>query len=234
MKYSTWLNLWLENYVKPSNKTRTYLRYRQIATNHVEHYLGEQEIDDITPLELQQYVSKLLDCGNIKTGKGLAPNTVNTVISVLQNSLKTAHALGYAKNYAASALKRPRIAEHGVECFSFDEQKKIEFAVQNCKKTKMLGVLLCLYSGLRIGELLALKWSDIDFDKGLLTVSHSCHDCEGKLVFDTPKTDHSHRLIPLPKQILPILKKLKKTENISIQGFGHLSTADSRPWQKSE
>ena len=109
MKYSTWLNLWLENYVKPSNKTRTYLRYRQIATNHVEHYLGEQEIDDITPLELQQYVSKLLDCGNIKTGKGLAPNTVNTVISVLQNSLKTAHALGYAKNYAASALKRPRI-----------------------------------------------------------------------------------------------------------------------------
>lgn len=60
MKYSTWLNLWLENYVKPSNKTRTYLRYRQIATTHIARYLGEQEIDDITPLELQQYVSKLL------------------------------------------------------------------------------------------------------------------------------------------------------------------------------
>lgn len=136
MKYSTWLNLWLENYVKPSNKTRTYLRYRQIATNHVEHYLGEQEIDDITPLELQQYVSKLLDCGNIKTGKGLAPNTVNTVISVLQNSLKTAHALGYAKNYAASALKRPRIAEHGVECFSFDEQKKLSSQYKIVKRQR--------------------------------------------------------------------------------------------------
>lgn len=233
MKYSTWLNLWLENYVKPSNKTRTYLRYRQIATNHVAHYLGEQEIDDITPLKLQQYVSKLLDCGNIKTGKGLAPNTVNTVISVLQNSLKTAHALGYAKNYAASALKRPRIAEHGVECFSFDEQKKIEFAVQNCKKTKMLGVLLCLYSGLRIGELLALKWSDIDFDKGLLTVSHSCHDCEGKLVFDTPKTDHSHRLIPLPKQILPILKKLKKTEKSEFVVSQNCNPVGVRSYQRS-
>lgn len=124
MKYSTWLNLWLENYVKPSNKTRTYLRYRQIATNHVAHYLGEQEIDDITPLELQQYVSKLLDCGNIKTGKGLAPNTVNTVISVLQNSLKTAHMVGVAKEYVANRLKRPKQLKNKWIVFRLQSKKR--------------------------------------------------------------------------------------------------------------
>ncbi len=214
MKYSTWLNLWLENYVKPSNKTRTYLRYRQIATTHIARYLGEQEIDDITPLELQQYVSKLLDCGNIKTGKGLAPNTVNTVISVLQNSLKTAHMVGVAKEYVANRLKRPKTIEKQVDCFSVAEQKKIENYVLNKGKDKLFGILLCLYTGLRIGELLALTWKDIDLDKGLLFVSKTCHDGnDGQAhirIIDSPKTINSNRLVPLPKQLLPLLKDVKK------------------------
>ena len=135
---------------------------------------------------------------------------MNAIISVIQSSLKTAHLLGLTKEYTADKIKRPKLIERPVECFSLKEQKQIEQAVLNSKKDKLFGILLCLYSGLRIGELIALRWSDIDFTKGLLTVSKSCHDSKNGLIIDEPKTANSRRLIPLPKQLLPILKSIKK------------------------
>lgn len=82
------------------------------------------------------------------------------------------------------------------------------------KRPKMFGIILCLYTGLRIGELLALEWSDIDFSKGELTVSKTCHDAKiengYKRITDTPKTTTSRRVIPVPRQILPLLREQKK------------------------
>lgn len=100
-----------------------------------------------------------------------------------------------------------------IDCFTLTEQKKIESAVFDSKKTKLFGIVLCLYTGLRIGELIALQWKDIDLPKGLLTVSRSCHDTSGGIVFDEPKTATSRRVIPLPKQLLPKLKNIKKNSN---------------------
>ena len=78
----------------------------------------------------------------------------------------------------------------------------------------MFGIILCLYTGLRIGELLALEWSNIDFSKGELTVSKTCHDAKTengyKRITDTPKTTTSRRVIPIPRQILPLLREQKK------------------------
>ena len=96
--------------------------------------------------------------------------------------------------------------EKQVTCFTPTEQKQIEQAVINGKKPKMFGVVLCLYTGLRIGELLALEWNDIDFQKGIINVCKSCHDGKddsGKFarITDTPKTETSQRVIPFPKQL---------------------------------
>lgn len=123
---------------------------------------------------------------------------------------RTAHLLGLTAEYTADKLRRPKLTEKPVECFTLAEQKQIEQAVLNGKKEKLYGILLCLYSGLRIGELMALQWSDVDVAKGVLTVSRSCHDGKGGLVIDEPKTASSRRVIPLPKQLLPILKGMKK------------------------
>ena len=103
-------------------------------------------------------------------------------------------------------------------CFTPTEQKQIEQAVINGKKPKMFGVVLCLYTGLRIGELLALEWNDIDFQKGIINVCKSCHDGKddsGKFarITDTPKTETSQRVIPFPKQLIPYLRNLKKDSN---------------------
>lgn len=214
MKYEDWLNEWLNHYVKTSSKQRTFERYRQTANGHIIPTLGDYELTELHPIVLQRFVSDLLVNGNKRTGKGLSPNFVKSVISVLQNSLKTAHILGLISEYTADKIKRPKIVEKQVECFSVAEQKKIEQYVLESKKSKLKGIVLCLYTGLRIGELLALTWDDIDFQKGRLAITKTCHDgnVNGKhcIIVDTPKTETSRRYIPLSKPLLVVLKDLKK------------------------
>lgn len=209
MKYIDWLNSWLENYIRPSVRDRTYERYAYIIEQHIRP-IGGIGLNDLSLLVLQRFITGLLSAGNRRTGKGLSANSVNTVISVIRNSLKTAHLLGLTAEYTADKLKRPKRKEKPVDCFTLAEQKKIEQAVITGKKDKLYGIILCLYSGLRIGELIALEWHDIDFTKGILTVSKSCHDGKNGLIIDEPKTANSRRVIPLPKQLLPILKGIKK------------------------
>ncbi len=218
MKYKEWLKEWLECYVKPSSKQKTYIRYSEIVSQHIIKSLGDYEMSELTPLILQRYATELLQSGNIKTGKGLSANSVNGIITVIQNSLKEACAIGQISKYSADKIKRPKAREKQVTCFTSAEQKQIEQAILNCKKPKMFGVILCLYTGLRIGELLALEWINIDFQKGTLTVSKTCHDGKdgsGKFsrITDTPKTETSQRVIPFPKQLIPLLRDLKKNSN---------------------
>lgn len=233
MKYIDWLTQWLENYIRPSVKVRTYERYHIIIEQHIKDSIGNIELDALSPLVLQKFISELLQNGNRKTGKGLSANSVNAVISVIQGSLRTAHLLGLSKEYTADKLKRPKLKEKPVECFTLSEQKQIEQSVLNGKKDKMYGILLCLYSGLRIGELIALQWSDIDFVKGILTVSKSCHDGQDGLIIDEPKTANSRRLIPLPKQLLPILKDIKKKSNSPFVVSANGSSVSVRSYQRS-
>ena len=215
MKYIDWLNQWLENYIRPSVKVRTYERYKLIIEQHLSDKIGCMELNDLSPLILQRLITSLLQNGNNKTGKGLSANSVNAVISVIQSSLKTAHLLGLTREYTADKLKRPKLKEKPVECFTLAEQKQIEQAILNGKKDKLYGIILCLYSGLRIGELIALQWDDIDLTKGILTISKSCHDGKDGLIIDEPKTATSRRIIPLPKQLLPILRSVKKRSDSS-------------------
>lgn len=238
MNYKDWQNVWLENAVKPTAKTRTYVRYKEIIDGHVIPELGEYELDDLTPLLLQKFITDLLQNGNHLTGKGLSANTVNTVITVLQNSLKSAFAFGELKEYTANKIKRPKTKENQVSCFSLAEQKKIEQEVLQGKKDKLYGIILCLYTGLRIGELLALTWNDIDFTNKTLTVSKSCHYGKvenGKFErrTDLPKTVTSRRIIPIPKQMFEILKRIKKRSESEYVVASKEKPMSVRAYQKS-
>ena len=238
MKYKEWLKEWLDNYIEPTATARTFNRYSEIVKQHLIPKLGDYDLDEITPSILQHYITELLQSGNLKTGKGLSANSVGGIINVVQNSLRTAFNLGYTKEYTADRIKRPKPQEKAVNCFTAQEQKQIEQAVLNSGKNKMFGILLCLYSGLRVGELLALKWEDIDMQKGILTVSKSCHDGKNKeghyiRIEDTPKTPSSRRLVPLPRQLLPLVKDAKrksKSEYVVAKGQNPLSV---RSYQRS-
>lgn len=215
MKYKEWLNEWLKNYVKISAKQRTVMRYTEILNDHLIPAIGECELQTLTPIILQRYISELLEHGNKKTGGALSASSVNSIITVIQSSLNVAFNLGIMSERVGDKLCRPKLDEKKVECFSIDEQRAIEKAVLTDSRKYMFGVLLCLYSGLRIGELLALEWNDIDFANETLSVSKTCYagkDINGAFgrIIDKPKTPSSCRLVPLPKQIMPLLKAARK------------------------
>ena len=217
---------------------KTYVRYSEIVSQHLVESLGDYDMNTLTPLVLQRFVTKLLQNGNLKTGLGLSPNSVNAIISVIQNSLRTAYNLGYTEYYAADKIKRPKADVNQVTCFSGAEQKKIEQAVLNGTKSQMLGIVLCLYSGIRLGELLALEWKDIDFVKGELRINKTCYD--GKTdngvfgrITNLPKTSSSLRVIPLPKQLVPILRSLRKQSQSKYVVSNGKNAVTVRSYQRS-
>ena len=160
MLYKDWLCEWLSNYMRHLVKPKTYDRYADIVANRLTPKLGDYEMADITPLIVQKYAMELLQSGNMSTGGCLAVSSVNLVISVIQSSFRAACAFGMIRENGMSKIKRPKKYEKQTECFSTSEQKKIEQAVLHDKRDKMIGVLLCLYTGWRIGELLSLEWTD--------------------------------------------------------------------------
>lgn len=215
MKYNDWLNFWLENYIEPNAKMRTTESYRRIIDKRLRQELGECEMGELTAPTIQAFVTGLITKGNVATKKGLASSTVNTIITVIQSSLKTAVLSGYIEKNVAESVRRPKIKSKEIECFTVAEQKKMECAALCDKRMKMAGIVLCLYTGLRIGELLALTWEDVDMKSGLIAVNKACHDKIEKngtaRIVELPKTPSSKRIIPVPKQLLPVLRQLKKT-----------------------
>lgn len=218
MKYKEWLNEWLDLYAKPSVKPRTYNQYSNVVKRRLIPNLGEYDMDDLDARIIQRYIVSLSQSGNLKNGKGLAPNSVNSIILVIHASLSMAYVLGLSKPIYVDKIKRPKTIEKVVESFSAEEQKRIEQAVLKDKRPKMIGLILCLYTGLRIGELLALEWRDIDFINCELSVTKTCYDGKDEFgnfgrIIGTPKTETSRRTIPLSKQIIPLLKEAKKNNN---------------------
>lgn len=237
MKYKQWLNVWLENYVRPDSKMRTTQSYERIINKYITVALGEKELADINTADIQTFVTRLLTDGKNKNGRGIAASSVNTVITVIHSSLNTAITLGYLTENVAKSVKRPRIRCKEVTCFTPAEQRKIEQAALADPRGKMFGVILSLYTGLRIGELLALTWSDLNLEKGLLSVTKACYD--GKTengydrITDEPKTQSSKRIIPLPKQLLPYLKRLKKSQKSEYIATSGGNPVTVRSYQRS-
>lgn len=231
MKYKDWLNEWLKLYVKPATKIRTYKKYKRQIELHILPALGEFELHELTATILQRFTVDLSE-------KGLSANTVNGIISVLKSSLKRAVLLDVTEREFTAAIVRAKQREKQVDCFSKEEQRKIEKYILEKKKGNLFGVVLCLYTGLRIGELLALTWDDVDLQKGIMTVSKSCHDSweNGKYVkiIDTPKTDCSVRMIPIPKQLLARVKEHKKSSSGNYVVIGKsIHGAQVRSYQKT-
>lgn len=218
MKYQNWLNEWLTTCVEPVVKERTFERYTAIVRLHIVPKIGGYEMSALTPQILQSFTAEL--------SKQYASNTVCGIVNVIKSSLVQAQEMLRVKKQYSNSIKYPKPDEKLVECFNRYEQKKIEQFILNTVKPKLYGVLICLYTGLRIGELLALEWQDIDFATRKITITKNCVDRwnNGRYIktTDSPKTSSSIRKIPLPAQLIPHLKALKKhsKSNFVISGTG--------------
>ena len=214
MKLKEWLDIWLNKYTKFAVKLRTYERYKYIIAKHINPKLGEFDLDNLSAVKLQDYVLSELESGNLISSKGLANNSVIGIVNVLKSALKLAKSLEICAVDNSDKIKLPMATEKPVTAFEKWEQEKLEKYCLSSNKTNYLGIVICLYTGIRLGELLPLTWNDIDFKSGIMTISKTAYRIKqnGKpqVIIDKPKTKNSSRLIPLPKQLLEILKRARR------------------------
>lgn len=210
MKLNKWLTIWLDKYEKNKIKAKTYFIYQNHIELHINPILGNYELKKITAPLIQDFINYKLEKGNLLNGKPLSTNTVFVIISILKNAIKSAVRLGLIHHDFFYLLSIPRLKQKEIHAFSLQEQKKIESYCFQSKKSNYFGVILCLYTGIRIGELLALTWDDIDFKNQFLYVRHTLTKIRNETFLDEPKTKKSKRVIPLSATLLQYLKSMKK------------------------
>lgn len=210
MKLKELLELWLERYIKHTIKIRTYNRYKSICELHLIKDLDEYELDELKPNVLQDFLLKKID-------NKYSTNTIKGIVSVLKQALRLAITLEIIDKEYCSNLKMPSSEEKEISVFTKKEQQLIESFCLNNKKRNYIGIVICLYTGIRLGELLALTWDDIDFNSNLLTINKTSYsakvDGKTQIIVDKPKTKKSNRVIPLPNQLVKLLKIIKKESN---------------------
>ncbi len=230
MKYSELLNLWMTEKQYYTLKHRTYLRYNELIKTQILPQLGDLEISNLTVQSVRDFQSKKFIDGNTVTGRPLANNTVKNIMSIIQNSLIYGRESLNLQMFNPEELTPPTFEEKPVQVFERSEQEQIEKTVLSGRPNHF-GIILCLYTGLRLGELLALTWNDIDLSAGILSVDKtSCFLTENgkyQCYVSRPKTQSSIRIIPLSKGLISELKRIKKTSKsefvISTRNGGHVS-----------
>ena len=218
MKVKELFDIWLNKYCKLSLKIRSFNKYESFINLHINPILGEYEIADITSDILQEFILNKLKEGNIKTKGALSANTVFGITSVIKQAFKFALIQDLIIKDPTISLKLPQATEKEVEALSREEQKIIEEYCLKSNKNNYLGIIICLYTGIRLGELLALTWDEIDFENKLLYVKKTSYTSKvnGKntIVIDKPKTKKSNRIIPIPDKLLKLLE-IQKTSSTS-------------------
>ena len=233
------LNEWLETYQKEHIKARTYSRYQGLISMHILPALGATNISELGRREIQEFLTQQKKDGNIRNGEKLSATSANMMLSVLNLAFEYACDMEYIEENPCLRVRRTKAETKRIEAFTVEEQRAIESEIARSDDRRLHGVLLCLYTGLRIGELLGLTWDDVDFTKGVIKVTKTVYrekDENGiwQLCVDTPKTKASDRVIPLPEYITnmlrqdsviaktPYIVENKKGERMSIRSYQYL------------
>ena len=199
-----------KQYVKKSS----FSAYTLLIENHLQPVFGDQFIIEET--DVQNFVFQKLEAG-------LSHKTIKDILIVLKMILKFGAKHKWL-DYTPFDIQFPTEREkHNIEVLSRADQKKIMNYIQEHFTFRNLGVYICLSAGMRIGEVCALTWEDIDTDNGVISVNRTIQRIyvieEGnrrtELILDTPKTKNSIREIPISKDLLKILKPFKKIVNPS-------------------
>lgn len=212
-----WLDLCLNLYMKNSLKQSTYLSYESYIRVHFKPALGGIYLRDLTPRILQQYYNYKAE------QEGLSPKTIVNLNQFLHKALSYAVGEGYIQSNPAAALNLPRGKKPQIEILTRDEQARLARA--SYQHRYGIFVRLVLFTGLRLGELLGLRWEDIDFGAGMLYVRRTLSrlnkidrptvagENTTEIVIQTPKSENSLRSIPL----LPImLQELAAWKNVQM------------------
>lgn len=206
---------WLDN-TRPRVKESTYSRYQRIIFVNLSQYL-KCPLETLTTREMETFINTLLLHGRRDGTGGLAPKTVHDILVVIRSILTYAKRRNY-KIVCDLSLIKINTKQQEIKILSKQEQNLLNHFLFYNMNYEKLGIVLCLYTGLRIGEVCALQWKNINFTENTLTVESTLQRIQNpdsgsvtktKIIISEPKSKSSLREIPLPDFLMKILDTMK-------------------------
>lgn len=198
-----WLNIEVEKRVKPS----TFASYQYKIQHYILPYIGEESLQKISEDSLQKWIDLLIE-------RKLSSATIKLIVQIFRMSIKYAQKKQVIIIDPTKNLFIPKMKKRKIHALSIKEQKELEKVAS--KTITGASVLISLYTGLRIGEISALKWSDIDFSRQIIYVQRTLQRIplkkdgnETQLVIQDAKTVESERIVPFSGHLKKYLLDLK-------------------------
>ncbi len=208
VQFEQWLNNYSFEYVKPS----TYENYYFCIHKYVIPFFKNSNHDQITELQVKQFVETV--CRN----DTISPAYKRKILTIFKTSLRGI--MKSAANYSEliELVRIPKYENPCISIFSVNEQRLVESTILHFQDKRSLGILLCFYTGIRLGELCGLKWSDLDLEAGTMNIVRTVsrtkafhqNGLKTALLVSMPKTQSSIRKIPLPIFLIELLVPFKK------------------------
>lgn len=217
--YTDLLDLWLKT-CQVTVKQSSYVKYQDVIEKHIRPVLGKYPVGKISTQLVEQYVQNLILHGRLDGKGGLSPKSVQDIITIVKNTFSYAAYQGYPVSCNLSRLSVKREARE-MRVFTRKEQERLQAYLQEDMDDTKLGILLCLYTGIRLGELCALKWVHVCLEEGILKIRFTMQrhryvgeyaDSKTSVFITAPKTKQAVRDIPIPDFLVDILKTMQPAD----------------------
>lgn len=213
MTFGAWLDHWYQRECKPKIRPKTQADYENRIYQHVIPELGAIPLARLTAADLQQFYNRLKEGGRLlrveQYGPGLSDRMVKSCHVTCRMALDQAVAQGLILKNPALSCKAPVTRPKEMQVLTGEEIQRLPIQAKEDGCFELL--LLELTTGLRRGEILALRWDDLDFRTGTLRVERQVQRIQGKLAVSQPKTRASSRSILLPTPVLKILEQYRQS-----------------------
>jgi len=226
------LRQWLQNYASMNTTDRTQESYTAVVERHLIPGLGKVAISELHPQQIESYYAGKLADGRADGKGGLSARSVVYHHRILSNALDYAVRMGLVVRNVAKVVEPPRVARVAMRTLSLEEVSCFLDAARDTDHYVYFATLL--YTGLRRGELLALRWRNLDLGSGKLSVVETAYKLgTGEYRIKEPKTLHSRRTVVLPSSLVELLTAYRfDQELLRIQlgiGLGADDFVFSRP-----
>ena len=209
----SWLEVWMENYAKVKLRPSTFKTSQGFLKNHIKPQIGSIPLADLTSLDLQRFYKHLLDGGRVdrieakKKSKGLAPKTVRNIHQMIGSAYNLAIEQHLVTKNPTQGCALPKVEHKEMKTLTADQLSAFFQEARNSGVYELY--YLDLATGLRRGELLGLKWADVDFEHSAVKVQRAISRQNGKVVEAPLKTKNAYRTLPLSADAIDVLKAQK-------------------------
>lgn len=205
--FQEWLNM-----KRDTIKQSSYVKYRNLIENHYIPYFGHMKTMYLTGEHIQDFILEK---------NHLAEKTVHDMVSLLVQIIKYGQSRKYIRYFDFQTVSYPKIPNQELHVLKSSEVTKLVHFMQSSFEIQKIGVLLSLFMGIRLGELCALQWQDVNLLDETIHIKKTMQrlkdfdsktSAKTKIVIDTPKSQKSIRSIPIPSFLLEVLQKYKAND----------------------